>query len=125
MFNNNIIRNAPPAHPFLVTGDTNRVVVYDFKTKAVSEPYAKLLAEAKPVTITSGRAQLLSDGGLFLEETNFGRHLRFTKDRLLWSRVNDYDKNRIGALSWSRYLSADEAARPLEAISSLNCNGPK
>jgi hypothetical protein len=35
-------------------------------------------------------------------------HLRFEKDRLLWSRVNDYDKDKIGLVTWSRYLTQPE-----------------
>jgi len=112
-------------HSFVAPGDINRVLVYDFETGQVSEPYAKLLEETKPVSVTEGRAQILNDGGLFLEETNSGRHLRFTKDRLLWSRVNDYDEKHIGVVAWSRYLTPEEVAQPLKAISNLNCNSKK
>lgn len=124
VFDNNVIVDQG-ANSFLTPKAINRVMVYDFKTKQVSEPYAKLLEEAKPISVTEGRAQILNDGGLFLEETNFGRHLRFTKDRLLWSRINDYDEKRIGMVAWSRYLTAEEVAQPLKAISNLNCNGQK
>ena len=92
---------------------------------AKSQPFAALLAESKPVTITAGQARLLPDGGLFIEETEKGRHLRFTKDKLLWSRVNDYDKNRIGIVSWSRYLTAEEARVPLQALASRQCQAEK
>ena len=82
---------------------------------------AALLSAAKPATLTEGRARLLPDGGLFIEDTNNGRLLRFTADRLLWSRVNDFDATHIGFLSWSRYLTADEAAAPLRAIGARAC----
>lgn len=121
VFDNNIVRGAPKEHAFLTPGDTNRVFLYDFDTKQASQPFAALLAEARPVTITEGRARVLPDGGLFIEETEYGRHLRFTRDRLLWSRVNDYDDQYIGLVSWSRYLTADEAKRPLQALASRQC----
>lgn len=124
VFDNNVIVEQG-ANSFLTPKSINRVMVYDFKTNQVSEPYAKLLEEAKPVSVTEGRAQILNDGGLFLEETNFGRHLRFTKEQLLWSRINDYDEKRIGMVAWSRYLTPEEVAEPLKAISNLNCNGQK
>ncbi len=108
-------------HLFVKPADANQVMVYDFDTKLVSQPFAALLAEARPRSLTEGRARLLPDGGLFLEETNQGRHLRFTKDRLLWSRVNDYDDQRIGLVSWSRYLTAEEARIPLQALASRQC----
>ena len=124
VFDNDVFGGAPDSDPFVSPGEINRVIVYDFDTNATSEPFASLLAEAKPVTLTEGRAQLLADGGLFIEESNFGRHLRFTSDRLLWSRVNDYDKDRIGIVSWSRYLTAEEASVPLRALASRPCNPP-
>ena len=126
VFDNNVfVGKEFASHSFITPKDANRVMVYDFKTKQVTEPYAKLLQQAKPVSITEGRAQILEDGGLFLEETNYGRHLRFTKDRLLWSRVNDWDDRRVGMVAWSRYLTPEEVAEPLKAISNLNCNQAK
>ena len=123
VFSNNVVSGAPnKEHSFLKKNDINRVYVFDFETNQVSQPYEKLLAEAKPMTLTEGRAQLLPDGGLFIEETNYGRQLRFTKDKLLWSRVNDYDDKRIGAVSWSRYLTAEEASEPLKALAAMQCN---
>lgn len=125
IFNNNVVSGAPKEHAFMKPGGTNQVLVYDFDTKQVSQPFEALLAEAKPVTIYEGRARLLPDGGLFLEETNYGRDMRFTKDRLLWSRVNDYDDKRIGMVSWSRYLTAEEASIPLHSLASRNCSAAK
>lgn len=124
VFDNNAIVEQG-INSFVTPGSINRVLVYDFNTKQVSEPYAKLLAETKPISVVQGRAQILKDGGLFLEETTQGRHLRFSKDKLLWSRVNDYDEERIGMIAWSRYLTPEEVAEPLKAISKINCNEPK
>lgn len=122
VFDNNIVAGPPKEHAFMAPGDTNRVLLYDFDSRQVTQPFAALLAEAKPVTITAGRARVLPDGGLFVEETEYGRHLRFTRDRLLWSRVNDYDDRRIGAVVWSRYLTADEVRGPLQALSTRRCS---
>ena len=125
VFNNNVVNPLPAEHMFMTPGDTNRVMVYDFDTAQVTEPFAALLAVARPITMTAGRARLLPDGGLFLEETEKGRHLRFTADRLLWSRINDYDDKRIGMVSWSRYLTADEASEPLRTINAQHCKPTK
>ena len=126
VFDNNVfVGKEFASHSFITPEDVNRVMIYDFKTDQVTQPYAKLLQAARPMSITEGRAQILGDGGLFLEETNFGRHLRFTKDQLLWSRVNDWDDTRVGMVSWSRYLTPEEVEQPLKAISNLNCTGQK
>ena len=122
VFDNNVIAGVPNEHAFLRPSDTNQVLVYDFSTRKVTQPFAALLAEARPLTVTDGRARILPDGGLFIEETKNGRHLRFTQDRLLWSRVNDYDDKRIGTVSWSTYLTAEEASVPLKALASRQCH---
>ncbi len=122
VFSNNVYGGAPTSQTFVKPGDINRVFVYDFGAKRVTEPFAKLLEEAKPITMTEGRAEILPDGGLFIEESSFGRHLRFTKGQLLWSRVNDYDESRIGIVSWSRYLTQKAAKKPLAAIAARHCN---
>ncbi len=121
VFSNNVVSGLPKEHSFLTPNDINRVYVFDFDNNQASQPYEKLLTATRPITLTEGRAQILPDGGLFIEETNYGRQLRFTKDALLWSRVNDYDDRRIGLLSWSRYLTAEEASIPLKALAEKNC----
>ena len=121
IFNNNVIPSVTLQQSFIAKSDRNQVLLYDFDTKQVSQPFESLMAEARPLTITGGRARVLPDGGLFIEETNYGRHLRFTRDRLLWSRINDYDDKRIGAVSLSRYLTAEEASIPLRALESRGC----
>jgi WD40 repeat protein len=122
VFDNNSVAYADKEHAFIAPNDTNRVLVFDFSTGNTSQPFAALLAKTQPRALTGGRARVLPDGGLFLEETDAGRHLRFTRDRLLWSRVNDYDDKRIGLLMWSRYLTAEEARAPLQALAARRCS---
>ena len=61
VFDNNIIGGAPVSQPFVEPNDINRVFVYDFDTRQTSQPFANLLAKARPVTITEGRARILPD----------------------------------------------------------------
>ena len=122
VFSNNVLSGQiSKGNAFLTKNDINRVYIFDFKNNESSQPYEKLLSAAKPVTLTEGRAQVLSDGGLFVEESNYGRILRFSKVGLLWSQINDYDERRVGNLSWSRYLSAEEAKEPLRALAEKDC----
>lgn len=108
VFDNNVYGGAPNNQSFVSSDETNRVFLYDFDTHQATQPWATLLSITKPITKSAGLARVLADGGLFIEETNFGRHMRFTKDKLLWSRINDYDDKRIGLVSWSRYLDVEE-----------------
>jgi hypothetical protein len=115
VFSNNVY-GKDRRHHFLRNTDHNRVFVYNFKTNSVEEPWAALIEQARPVTVTEGRAQVLKDGGLFIEETNFGRHLRFTSTELLWSNINNYSDSKVGLVSWSRYLHEEEAQPLLNAL---------
>lgn len=123
VFNNNVVSGPEEEGQklFINPEENSQVMVYDFDTQKVTKPFEKLLAEVKLRSVTEGRARILPDGGLYVEETNYGRHLRFTKDRLLWSRVNDYDDLHVGMVSWSRYMTAEEARVPLQALAKLQC----
>jgi hypothetical protein len=117
VFDNNVLASMlKPENAYLKPTDFNRVIVYDFETDQIQEPFANLLNAEKPRSTTEGRAQILADGGLFFEETNNSRILRFSKDGLLWSFVNDLPSGKLGALGWSRYLTkAEVPAVALEA----------
>ena len=122
VFNNNSVLKSPEEYAFLTPQSINQVMVYDFETNKITQPFKQLLEQARPRSIVAGRARLLPDGGLFLEETGNGRMLRFSRDRLVWSFVNDHDEKYIGALSdGSSYLTADEARKPLEALAARHC----
>lgn len=127
VFDNNVIGGPATSRDtsFIGASDINQLLVYDFETDNISQPFSALLAEARPDTITAGRARLLPDGGLFLEENNYGRIMRFSKDRLMWSLVNDYDDARIGVLAWSRYLTAEEARLPVQSLTNRKCAAGK
>jgi arylsulfotransferase ASST len=114
VFSNNAVLGVPEPQAFLTAEDGGRVMIFDFRTRTVTEPFRDVLAAAKVRTLTGGLAQLLPDGGLFVEETAKGRHLRFTPSQLLWSRINYFDAARIGAVEWSRYLTPAQAAPALD-----------
>lgn len=121
IFNNNVVSRSPAKADFLTPRSVNEVMVFDFESNQVTQPFKQLLATAQPRTAWEGRARLLPDGGLFVEETESGRLLRFSKDRLVWSFVNDHDDKYLGALAWSSYLTAEEASKPLEALAARGC----
>ena len=82
VFDNNNLAGIPdPKYAFIAPDGLNRVFLHNFDTSEDSQPFANMLAKARPITLTQGRARVLPDGGLFLEETISARHLRFTKDR--------------------------------------------
>ena len=83
----------------------NEVIIYDFETDTYS-PYLKdSLFENDVKTITEGRGQILPNGDLFIEETNYARTLYFNQDgSLRWTHVNRADNGSVYAVGWSRIL---------------------
>ena len=83
----------------------NSVFIYDFETDSVTEPYKNFLESEKIKTITEGRSEILSNGDLFVEETNNGRIFigDTIKKKLTFSRrLNDEE---ITYLHWSRIIN--------------------
>ena len=56
-------------------------------------------------TKTEGRSQILQNGDLLVEESNYGRTLYFNSDgSLRWTHVNRAKNGKTYAVSWSRIL---------------------
>ena len=121
MLGNDDLLGWPLEGVFLNERKTNEFYVYDFKTNSVVAPFTSLLAENDVRTPTEGRASIGDDNSLFIEETDRGRLLRFLNGRLLWSRINWYDKNRIGSLSWSRYESPADVDQFIKLTTETRC----
>ena len=88
-----------------VNGDVvdghNEVIIYDFKTNSLMENDVR--------TITEGRSEILTNGDLFVEESNYGRTLYFNADgSLRWTHVNRADDGNVYRLGWSRILYTEE-----------------
>lgn len=82
----------------------NSVFVYNFAKDSISEPYKKFIEAEKIKTITEGRSEILPNGDLFIEETNFGR--LFIGDTLLkkMSFSKRLNEEKIASLYWSRLI---------------------
>ena len=115
LFDNNVFGfdvKRSKEHNFVSTNDINRIFVIKFNENDVvdTEPFKDILKLecVRPQTVTQGRARVLPDGGVFIEETNFGRHLRLSQNGLMWVKNNRYDTARNGIVSWSRYFTKEE-----------------
>lgn len=83
------------------------IYIIDPATNAVTKPFTSVMAREKVGTLTQGRSERLSNGDVFVEETDNGRLVRLNRNGLVWSYHNT-DGTRSGLLNWSRYLSADD-----------------
>jgi outer membrane protein assembly factor BamB len=106
---------------FIYKEGHNQIYLYDFKTKHTNKPQSDALSRLKPMTITEGRSRVLEDKSIFIEETNNGRLLKLNPSgKLMWSYINTYDKNYLGVVSWSRYLTHKELHATIN-VSSMKC----
>ena len=87
----------------------NEVIIYDFKTNEYSSYLKDSLIENDVRTITDGRSQILPNGDLFIEESNYGRTLYFNADgSLRWTHVNRAGDGNVYLVGWSRILYTQE-----------------
>ena len=86
----------------------SKVLVYDFATEQYSHHLDDVLRTYEVRTAIRGRSQVLPNGDLFVEETEYGRLLYFTPDgTLLWSHVNRAGDSSVYAMGSSRILHRD------------------
>jgi hypothetical protein len=87
----------------------NEVIIYDFKTNNYSSYLKDYLIENDVRTITEGRSEILENGDLFIEESNYGRTLYFDADGYLrWTHVNRASDDKVYRVGWSRILYTKE-----------------
>jgi hypothetical protein len=92
-----------------ITDGNNSVVIYDFETDKYSHYLNESLKKENVRTRTQGRNQILPNGDLFFEETDYGRTLYFNSDgSLRWTHVNRGNDGNVYFVSWSRILYEDE-----------------
>ena len=101
IFNNNAQDFANGA----VVDGHNEVIIYDFKSNKYSGYLNESLIKSDVKTIGEGRSEILSNGDLFIEETQHGRTLYFNSDgSLRWSHFNRANNGKAYIVGWSRIL---------------------
>jgi hypothetical protein len=105
VFGNNIVRETSG---FRLLDGYNEEYVYDFKENSIKTPYSIFLKKAMVSTSTAGRSDILSNGDIFIEETEKNRLLRGNIKNTIWQYVNRIDQHSVAAITWSRFLSKKE-----------------
>jgi hypothetical protein len=81
----------------------NEVIIYDFKINEYSSYLKDSLIK------TEGRSEILINGDLFIEESNYARTLYFNADgSLRWTHINRGDDGNVYFVGWSRILYLDK-----------------
>jgi hypothetical protein len=113
-----------------VNGDSvdghNEVLIYDFKNDQYYSYLKDSLVENDLKTITAGRSEILPNGDLIIEESNFGRTLYFNNDgSLRWTHVNRADNGNVYTTVWSRIMHTKEDIQIVKNFldNRRTCNG--
>ena len=121
IFNNNV----KTFDDGVVVDGNNQVITYDFKTNE----YSTYLNDSSIIndirTKTGGRSQILPNGDLFIEETNYARTLFFNSDgSLRWTHLNRAKNGKPYVVAWSRILYKNEDIQIVNKFlqSRGNCN---
>jgi len=95
--------------PFIYKESHNQIYHYDLGNSQIRKLNSGAMSLVKPMTVTEGRVRVLDDMSIFVEETNNSRLFKLSASgQLIWSYINTYDNEHLGAVSWSRYLTRDE-----------------
>jgi hypothetical protein len=120
VFGNDVYGNFPES-PFIYKESHNQIYQYDFKTIQTRKLHAESLNDIKPTTVTEGRSRVLDEGSIFVEETNNARLFKISATgQLIWSYINTYDSENLGAISWSRYMTSKELNDKIN-LKSMKC----
>ena len=104
----------------------NEVIIYNFKNGQFSSYLEDSLIKNDVRTKNQGLNQILSNGDLFVEETNYGRTLYFDSDgSLRWTHVNKADDGKVYSIGWSRILYTSEDISNVKNFlnNKSKCNG--
>lgn len=105
LFGNDVVRYS--GHDDFIYGTSNQYV-FDFATNEVTKPYHKLFTAYQIKTKTEGRSDILTDGNIFIDESNFGRIIIGNKEAPKAIYVERIDKKNIKMFNWVRYIKRED-----------------
>ena len=104
----------------------NEVYIYDFATGEARSPWREAMRRHDVRTATMGTATVLGDGGLIVQEHEYGRLLRLSADGAVrWSYVNRASDGQVYRAGWSRYLDAEYGAEVARSLAACAGSGPR
>ena len=119
IFGNDMVRGYEKTGNFLAEKGVSNIYIYDPATDTVTKPYATVMRKEKIGSLTQGRSRILTNGDVFIEQTDSSRMLRISEQGVRWEYVNAVSENTVGALHWSRYLTPEET--DLTWLDNLTC----
>lgn len=101
----------------------SEIVIYNFETDSFSKKFNKQLINNNFQTQNQGLHEILKDGELFLDESEFGRLLFFDKNgNLSWQYLNRAKNNKTYLNNWVRIIEDEDLIKKLKFELSKKCN---
>jgi hypothetical protein len=90
---------------------TNHHYIFDFEEQTIKTPFNQLFKNQKIQTIFEGRSKIITNKGIFIEETCGGRLIFGDEKGLIWTYVEKIDEEHLSMFSWSRYITEEEFSK--------------
>ncbi len=118
-FNNNSYEMVPNQE---VEGHSG-IMVFNFDTGEVTQPWDALLMEQRLRSETEGLHRVRKNGNLFVEEQNYGRIFELAySGELLWDYVNRAKRGDLYRVGWSTFLEPEEGAGIAAVLAARKCS---
>lgn len=118
VFGNDVVRYGEHSVGRFPNGHSN-IYLYDLDANRAETPFSTMLGNLHVALDSEGRARMMDNGDVFVEETNTGRLMRLASNSLRWTYVaRERADQPIATLNWSRYVVAHKAT---EVMPHLTC----
>lgn len=102
--------------------DASEVFIHDFETGETRSPWREAFRQHDVKTETQGRATVIDEDTVFVEESDYGRAVSLSADGdFYWTYVNRGSDGEVYQLSWSRYLTEEEGSTIARSVSTQSC----
>ena len=119
IFGNDVIRT--PIGASLIDSQ-NAIYLVDLADDTIFEPYADALKKSDVRTLHQGQQDILENGDLFIEETDYARILRLSGNRIVWEFTIKVDDSTLAMVNWSRYLTESQVKDILPVLQGKICS---
>ena len=118
IFGNDVLRT--PVGSTLV--DThNNIYLVDIADGSVSTPYSEALQTTDVRTLHQGEQEILENGDVYIEETDYARILRLSPKTPVWEFTVKVDDKTLAMLNWSRYLTKSQVNSIMPVLQGAKC----
>ena len=118
IFGNDVIRT--PVGSALV-GNHNNIYIVDLADEHISMPYSETMKKSDVRTLSQGEQDILDNGDVFIEETDYARIMRLSPEQVVWEFTVKVDDNTLGMTGWSRYLTKSQASSIVSVLKGMKC----